>query len=250
MKSMHQLYRTVSRTAIVTFLLSAATIAHADDTIGQRFAAEGAFTPGVFRAYDSGNGFVTAAMTMDRARDRVLFDALGEAHVWGPFRALVRVLDVFDAAKPGIGVGAQVLDERSHGVAATAYLQFKTEGFTEPEGELELVLAFGKQLGGVRTGANLAYGQDPEGNERDAEAALSAQIEPHANVLVGAVARYRDGLGTMKEPIARDAYGLLTGTFVTGRFAIVGAAGVAMVELHGMPREVGPAATLSIGAGF
>jgi hypothetical protein len=78
-----------------------------------------------------------------------------------------------------------------------------------------------------------------------------AQLELRPNLLAGATARYRDGLGSMKEPVVRDAFGGAIGTLAFARrFAVTAAAGVQMVELRGVPRDVGVAATLAIGAGF
>lgn len=251
-----QLARALARTLALGAVLAPAALAHADEltettSLSRRLAGDSAFTPGMLRAQDGGNGFVTAATTLDGARDRVQLDALGEAHIYGPIRLLVRVADVFrDTAKPGIGAGVQFLDESRHGASATAYLQYKTEGFTEPEGELELLLAFGRRFGALRAAVDIAYGQDPEGNERDGELAIAANAEVVRGVFAGGVARYRDALGSTKEAIARDFFGGAAATLAFNRFGITATAGLAMVELHDQPRQVGPAATLAIGAAF
>ncbi len=234
-----------------------ATNAHADpnDPYGagdtHALAADAVFTPGLLRARDGGTGFVVAATEWSGASDRVRLDVAGEARVLGPVRLVVKVADAFrESARPGIGAGVQWLDEAKHGVASSAYLFYKTEGFTEPEGEVELVVAFGRKLGPLHTSLDLAYGQDPEGNERDGELAVAAQLQPRRNLFTGVVGRYRDALGSRKELVIRDGFGGLSSTLVTGRFALTAMAGVAMVETQHAATEVGPAATLAIGAAF
>jgi hypothetical protein len=241
------------RSICVAVLLASSATASADDFgVTRKLAEDSAFSPGFLRAHDDGGtAYAIATTTLDGASDRVKLDALGEVRVYGRFRLLVRVQDAFgDVAKPGIGAGVQLLDEARHGVASTAYLQYKTEGFTEPEGELEAVIALSKRLGPVRTSLDVAYGQDLEGNERDAELAIGGQIELRRGLFAGVTGRYRDGLGTTKEPIARDGIGGGTATITFGRFAISALAGVAMVETRGTARQYGPAATLALGTAF
>ena len=220
--------------------------------VAEALARDAAFTPNLLRAHDgTAAGFVVASTAWSGPSDRVQLDALGEVRVYKQLRLIVRVADAFrDTAKPGIGAGYQFLDEARHGVSSTAYLQFKTEGFTEPEGELEAVLAFGRRFGAVRALLDVAYGQDPEGNERDGELALAAQVQARRGLHAGVTGRYRDALGSTKEAIARDAFGGAAATFAAGRFAVTGMLGVAMVQLHDADAEVGAAATLAIGAGF
>ena len=104
----------------------------------------------------------------------------------------------------------QFLDERKHGVSSSAYFSYKAEGFTEAEGELEGLISFGKQFGAVHSTLNIAYGQDPEGVERDGELALGLHIEPTRGLFTGVVGRYRDALGSNGDKgtgILRDALG-------------------------------------------
>lgn len=215
-------------------------------------AADSAFTPNLFRAHNDATGYAVIDTTLDTRGDtRVQVDARGEVNVYGPFRLLVTVQDVFrDTARPGIGAAVQILEEAKHGVSFSGYLQYKPEGFTEPEGEVEAVLAFGKRFGDLRTTANLAYGQDPEAEERDGEIGLAAQYQLQPNLLAGALVKYRDALGSTKEAIARDLVGGATATFTFNRFAVSALAGVAMVEIRDLARQTGAIGTLAIGAAF
>jgi hypothetical protein len=217
-------------------------------------ANDDVFTPGLTHAATQGRGFATGAMTYNGASKKTTVDLNGEVQVFGPVRLVLRVDNVFDKARPGIGAAVQWLDERKHGVSSSAYFSYKAEGFTEPEGELEALVSFGKQLGAVHGTLNLAYGQDPEGNERDGEAALGLHIEPMHNLFTGVIGRYRDALGSNGDKgtgILRDALGGASATYVVGSVGITATAGIAGVETTTSgSMKAGAAAALSVGAAF
>jgi hypothetical protein len=144
----------------------------------------------------------------------------------------------------GAGIGVDVFD------GGTAYLRYKAEGFSEPEGELEAMLAVGRQLDGFHVAGMLAYGQDPEGNERDAEIGTSIQLGVTDTVYAGVAGRYRDALGSTKEALVRDALAGGAGTWRVGRFAVGALIGIAMTETREMPRRFGAGGSLSVGAMF
>jgi hypothetical protein len=129
---------------------------------------------------------------------------------------------------------------------ATAYLLYKAEGFSEPEGEIEaaMALAHGPLMGSV------TFGQDADAHDRDLEAALAARFELTRGVFAGAMARYRDALGTTGEALARDAFGGAMATLAVDRVAITAMAGAAGVQRIGSRFEAGAAATLAIGTAF
>ncbi|HEX5062184.1 MAG TPA: hypothetical protein VFV99_22595 [Kofleriaceae bacterium] len=225
---------------------SFAGIAHAERA--RELATSAAFTPGILRATDTGNGFVNVASDFDGSTSSVRVSALGEVNLWWRVRGAVRLLDAFsDKPRPGVGAGLRWLDGET---ASTAYLFYKTEGFTEPEGEVEALLSFERAFGAVRASANIAYGQDPEGNERDGELAFIAHVEPRTGWFIGGTARYRDALGSTKEAVIRDGFAGPTSTLTLGAFAISLNAGVAMAETQMTARKFGPASTLSLGAAF
>ena len=148
----------------------------------------------------------------------------------------------------------QLLDERRNGVASSAYVSYKTEGFTEAEGEIEALVSFGKQLGAVHGTLNLAYGQDPEGAERDGEAAVGLHVEPVHGLFTGVVGRFRDALGSNGDKatgILRDALGGASATYVIGRFGVTATAGIAGVKTTTSgTMQAGPAAAFTVGAVF
>lgn len=230
----------------VTFLAAIGGAAHAEDA--RNLATSASFTPGILRATDEGKGFVNVSSDFDGSTSSVRVSALGEVNIAWRVRGAVRILDAFsDTPRPGVGAGIRWLDGDT---TSTAYLFYKTEGFTEPEGEIEALVSFEHAFGAMRAVANVAYGQDPEGNERDGELALTAHVEPRTGFFVGGVARYRDALGSSKEAIVRDGFAGPTATLTLGAFALSVNAGVAMTETQMTPMKLGPSASLSLGAAF
>lgn len=222
-------------------------------TQAARLAHDDAFTPAIARARGGPGGFVLAAVAWDSVRDRAALDLDAEVTVWGPIRVVARVDDATrDTARPGAGIAVAFLDEARHGVAASAYLVYKAEGWTAPDGEIEGQVAFARTLGRVRATLDVAYGQDPEGDDRDAEAAIGAHIAPVPGVIVGVAGRYRDALGSHAEEtvMKRELLAGAAATFTHDRFAVSGLLGIAAVETASMPLTTGPAAIISVGAAF
>jgi hypothetical protein len=217
-------------------------------------ANDDGITPGLTRAAGHGGGIATSTLGYNGASKDTTLDFNAEVQVWGPFRLVLRVDNVTVKARPGIGAAAQFLDEQRNGVAGSAYFSYKAEGFTEAEGELEGLVAFGKQLGAVHGTLNLAYGQDPEGKERDGEVALGLHIEPIQGLFTGLIGRYRDALGSNGDKgtgILRDALGAASATYVVGRFGVTATAGIAGVELLDEgSMKAGVSGALAVGAVF
>lgn len=217
-------------------------------------ATNDAFTPGLTRSAAQGLGIATSVVSYNGASKTTTVDLNGEVQLFGPVRLVLRVDNVFNKARPGIGAAVQWLDERKHGVSSSAYFSYKAEGLTELEGELEGLVSFGKQFGPVHGTLNLAYGQDPEGRERDGEAALGLHIEPLRGLFTGVVGRYRDALGSNGEKstgVVRDALGGVTATYVVGRFGVTGTAGVAGIKtLTSGSMQTGAEAAMSVGTVF
>jgi hypothetical protein len=227
----------------------------ADEPIAARASAnDDSFMPGLTHSSLQGRGITTGTLQWNGASHSTEMDLNGEVQIYGPLRLVLRVDNLTVKARPGIGAAVQWLDERKHGVSSSAYFSYKAEGFTEAEGELEGLVSFGKQLGPVHSTLNLAYGQDPEGVERDGELALGLHIEPMRGLFTGVVGRYRDALGSNGDKstkILQDALGGLSATYVIGSFGVTGTAGVAGIKTTtsgGM--QAGAEAGLSVGAVF
>jgi hypothetical protein len=140
----------------------------------------------------------------DSAAAAPRFLSFAEVRVYGPFAARVAVTsnEEGEALRPSVAGRAQFLDQQRHGVTAAVALAFKAEGFTEPEGELETTLSLGRRFGRSLLIANLVYGQDPEGRERDAEvsAAWLVRLATWAHVGVDGRGRFDLSPAIAEEP--------------------------------------------------
>ena len=191
---------------------------------------------GIVAGMRAGDGGGFAVVHTDYDPRGVTLGVNLEASLAYRLRAVMRL----DGERPGAGL-AYVLAPY-----ATAYLMYKAEGFSEPEGEIEgsLALARGPLVG------SLTFGQDADARNRDVEAALAARAEVGRGVFAGAMTRYRDALGTTGEALARDAFAGAVATLAIDRVAITAMAGAGGVQRTGGRFETGAAATLAIGAAF
>jgi len=254
------------RLAVLSSLLLPASLAYAETadepaeepTAARAPANEDSFTPGLTHASAVGRAIATATATLDGAKHTNTVDLNGEIQVFGPVRLVLRVDNALAGgngkARPGIGAAVQLLDERKHGVAGSAYVSYRAEGFTEAEGEIEGLMSFGKQFGRVHGTLNLAYGQDPDGVERDGELALGLHVEPIRGLFTGVIGRFRDALGSNGDKgtgILRDALGGASATYVIGSFGLTATAGIAGVETTTTrTMQAGPAAAFTVGTVF
>jgi hypothetical protein len=196
------------------------------------------------RAGDGG-GFVLGQSDWN-STEGLSITAGAEVPVWRRLRAVLRVDDLGNAGRPGAGVAVPLAPY------ASAYLLYKAEGFSEPEGEIEAALALAHAVGPLLLAGSVTYGQDVDARNRDVEGAAAGRVQVIDRVFAGAMARYRDALGTTGEVLARDGFGGATATLVIDRLALTAMAGIAGVQRTGTGTkfETGAAATLAIGAAF
>jgi hypothetical protein len=135
----------------------------------------------------------------DSARGAVS-ESHAEVQLWGPLavRGAAELGDTSRRLRPSVGARLQVLSERRHGLDGALSITYRAEGFTEPEGEIEAVVALGRRIGNTLVIANAAYGQDPDGRERDGEvrAALIRPMSMSRRLQLGVDGRWRFDLGT------------------------------------------------------
>jgi hypothetical protein len=217
-------------------------------------ADDSSFVPNLQPANHTTDVLALATTNYDRATRATTLDLRGELAVYKGLRLVLRVDNIADHGRPGAGASYQFLSEARHGIASTAYLVYKTEGFTEAEGEVEGLVAFGKTFGPVNGILNLAYGQDFEGNERDGEVAVHAHTAVAERFLVGVAGNFRDALGSNGDKstgIKRDLFAGVTGSVVVSPVVVTAMAGIAGVELASMSgMKTGPSVTLAVGTGF
>jgi hypothetical protein len=149
-------------------------------------------------------------------------------------------------ARPAIGAAYQLFDPRTAAVGARISLAYKPEGFAEPEGELESVLVLSRSLGRHALRAMVAYGQDPDGKESDAEVGASFVHRTTDSFVLGGTARYRRGLALkMGEPRWDVIGGALAG-YVPGRWRVEVFVGANAVDYARV--QSGAVGLISIGA--
>lgn len=218
---------------------------------------DGAYSPLVqspsSSGHELGRGFAQISAGYNTITEEETLDVAAQVHLFGRFALVAQVQNLTgEEPRPGIGASAHLLGEFDSGVDLTGYLLYKAEGFSEPEGELELLASLGKTFGAVRGVMNLAYGQDPEGNERDGEVALAATLHLAEPLFAGLAARYRDALGSRGElGVVRDLFAGASATYTIDRFGVSALAGLSEIETSAAESfESGVAASLTVGAAF
>lgn len=155
---------------------------------------------------------------------------------------------VEDRSRPALGAAFQVIDPRKSANGARISVAFKPEGFTEPEGEIESVLVLSRRFAGDAVRAMLAYGQDPEGRESDAEAGGSYIHRLTGSFELGATSRYRHAIKvkTTAEP-RWDLIGGAVGGYVQGSSRVELMLGVESIAYTPDPAKTGLLALVSVG---
>jgi hypothetical protein len=164
-------------------------------------AHEGVFLPfSMSPAVAGGDGTAASVSTFsgyDTAYAQAQFQAIGEVRVWGPIALRLGAAYAptqSSRVRPTAGAHVEFLRQSTGGVDGSLAVSYKPEGLTQPEGEIESVLAFGRTFGAVAAFAGLAYGQDPDGHERDGEVRVSGLYSLTAAVQAGIDARTRFSL--------------------------------------------------------
>ena len=167
----------------------------------------------------------------------MIANATAEVRVWGPLavRCGAEYSATRTTSRPTIGVRAQLLRQPLHGVDASLSVFYRPEGFTEPEGEIETFVSLGRQFDTVYVLANLVYGQDPEGNERDGEVRTAALVGAR-RWTIGLDSRARFGIGPQRGVMAsaEPKFDLVAGpvaSVVVGPVALFAEAGPAVLTL-------------------
>jgi hypothetical protein len=133
--------------------------------------------------WDGGAGKVTADATVE-ARLFARLSVFAVANFGG----------VYQNPRPALGAAYQIIDPRTGPYGLRVSAAYKPEGFTEPEGELEAVVVGTRRFGRHTARLMLAYGQDPEGAESDAEIGGSYLHRLNDDFVAGAAFRYRHSI--------------------------------------------------------
>jgi hypothetical protein len=192
----------------------------------------------------------------DTARSEALFDSAAEVRVWGPIalRGGVTYSDDTRRMRPSVGARVQLLRQGAHGVDGSLSSFFKTEGFDETEGEIETTFALGRRFERFYLLGNVAYGQDPEGNERDGEVRASL-LAPLGSGVLGLEGRGRSAIGAQHgtnsalEP-RLDFVGGALGMVTVGSFVLFAELGPSAFRLQGADLRWGLASLGGVTAVF
>jgi hypothetical protein len=218
---------------------------------------DGSFLPETLSArVGSLRAFGFGSAGYDSSRRGPVIDSGVEAGVWGPFalRFQATYSNDTERMRPSIGGRAQVLRQEKHGLDGAITLFFKTEGFTETEGEIETFASIGRRFERFSIVGDLVYGQDPEGNERDGEV-HAALFHQHRWLMYGLDSRVRFAIGTQRgraattEPIF-DFIGGPVAMAATGIGALFAQVGPSAFQLDHGRTELGIAALAGLGAAY
>jgi hypothetical protein len=192
----------------------------------------------------------------DSARPGPLIESAAEVRIWGP--VAVRAASTYsnDSARmrPSVGARVQVARQEAQGIDGSLSVFFKTEGFTETEGEIESFASLGRRLDKLYLLTNLVYGQDPEGNERDGEVRAAA-YRTAGRWVFGLDSRVRFAIGAQHGRAATsearlDLAGGPVVTVTAGPLAVFAEAGPSAAKLAASGTRVGATALAGIGAAF
>jgi len=250
---------------LAVFMLGFASRAQAQEATESRQTAhptdvavvEGAFLPQALSArVGSTQGFALGSAGFDSARSGPLIDSAVEVSVWGPFALRVQATYSNDTKKmrPSIGGRAQLLRQEQHGIDGAITVFYRTEGFTEAEGEIETFASVGRRFESFSAVGNLVYGQDADGNERDGEI-RAAVWHQGRRLALGLDTRARFAIGTQhgRAATSEPSFDFFAGpiaTVLAGPVALFAESGPSVFRLAGGPTRAGAVALAGVGAAF
>jgi len=169
----------------------------------QQAVAVGSYLPLTLAPDVGANSALGTVQTgYDGARDQATLRSFAQATVYGPLALRLGVASSSAGRlAPSAGGRVQLLNQLDHGLSLAGSVFYKTEGFTELEGEIEGVLSAARRFNAWLLLSSIAYGQDPEGHERDAELTLACLVELSRLVHVGLDARGRLDLGSQRDTL-------------------------------------------------
>lgn len=158
------------------------------------------------------------------------------------------------AFQPHVGLRWQLLTQEGHGLDAAVGVFYRMERFTEDEGTIQVFVAGARRFEKVSLFANLAYGQDPEGDDRDGDVRIAALYSGSPRLQGGVDGWLR--FDVMSTDTRRSARGTTDLEFATGplatlaidRFAIIGQAGIRGIQTTTL--RMGLLATIGVASVF
>lgn len=231
----------MSRVALVVIALGGTAAADGDAFVRARLPiGPEAAAPGIGATVDAGWGGAHATALGAVGAEALVYD-----------RITVRAGVTYDVGrtKPAASASYAIMDPYRDAIGLLAGIAFKTEGLTEPEGEVEATLAIARRIGGGLLSGSLTFGADPDFHDHDGEVAAALVAPISARVALGGVSRVRSGLGSTTDlaaswdalagGVARAQLGVYTLTVIGGLEALGATTG---------GTRTGPLGTLALGA--
>jgi hypothetical protein len=199
-------------------------------------------------------GVVTSGF--DGARNAVIYNAYADAKVYGGLsvRAGYASPDLAGRASALFGPRLQLLQQDRHGLDLGVALFYMPQNIYD-EGLLTAKLSLGRSFGPMRVLMHVAYGQDPEGDDHQAEAAAATLYRLSDALFAGVDARVRALVATsddkhagLREPVLDLAAGPML-TYRFGMFAVVTQVGASALWMDRKPRVL-PATQASTAGAF
>jgi hypothetical protein len=194
----------------------------------------------------------------DGARRAAVSTTFGEVRAASrlALRAGVELGDTTNRLRPIVGARLGFLAQERHGVDGSLSVFYRAEGLTEPEGEIETVLSVGRRFARATVIGNAAYGQDPEGSERDGELRAAVLARVSRRLYVGVDGRWRFDLGssTRKLLASNEATSDLdagpVAAMTLGPVTLTAHAGLSVVRRVGQDAAAGAVALGGLGTSF
>jgi hypothetical protein len=182
-----------------------------------------------------GLGVVSVMGGYDAAQRSAVFSAAAEAFVRSRLALRVGMATPSSGAAPQAQVGVRwqfLRQEQGQGADASFGFLYRRDRFTQDSGMFQAVAAAGRTFGRIGTLANLAYGQDDEGDDRLTELRCSAiyRLRDAAVVgLAGSAATARGSTDPRRAARGEAEYELRfgpTGAYVVGSWALLVQGGI------------------------
>lgn len=165
-------------------------------------AESGMMLPGLVAPGSSNASQVTAAAWSgyDSARDSLVVLSFADATIWGPIAVRAGISYVPESAvpsvQPHVGARVQILEQRRAGIDLGVGVFYRMERFTEEEGLAQALVSGAVHFGRTGVFANVIYGQDVEGDDREGELVLAVLHSLSQSLRLGVESRTRFKLGS------------------------------------------------------
>jgi len=167
-----------------------------------------------------------------------------DATVYGPLALRAGISYVPESSvrsiQPHVGARVTLLEQSKHGFDLGVGLFYRMERFTQEEGLAQALLSAAVHFGRTGLFANVAYGQDLEGDDMEGEGALALLHRISRGFQLGVESHARFKLGSSDEkrrdqPVQTfDAFFAPTASYALGPVAVFAEVGPSLYRLHGM----------------